>query len=103
VLFINETDNCYAKGGTFLRSWKKEESGEREKSEKRDGGWILRFGDNGKAMATNLLRHGFKVTVWNKTLSKVSIHILLFFKFQFLLLLCLFVCVLTMISFHNTG
>ncbi|XP_075633409.1 glyoxylate/succinic semialdehyde reductase 1-like [Castanea sativa] len=31
---------------------------------------FLGLGIMGKAMATNLLRKGFKVTVWNKTLSK---------------------------------
>ncbi|WVZ16419.1 hypothetical protein V8G54_009401 [Vigna mungo] len=31
---------------------------------------FLGLGIMGKAMATNLLRHGFKVTVWNRTLSK---------------------------------
>ncbi|KAI3975314.1 hypothetical protein MKX01_033554 [Papaver californicum] len=32
---------------------------------------ILGLGIMGKTMAMNLLRHGFKVTVWNRTLSKV--------------------------------
>ncbi|XP_052184378.1 glyoxylate/succinic semialdehyde reductase 1-like [Diospyros lotus] len=31
---------------------------------------FLGMGIMGKAMAVNLLRHGFKVTVWNRTLSK---------------------------------
>ncbi|KAH7670799.1 Glyoxylate reductase protein [Dioscorea alata] len=31
---------------------------------------FLGLGIMGKAMAVNLLRHGFKVTVWNRTLSK---------------------------------
>ncbi|CAM8971203.1 unnamed protein product [Rhodiola kirilowii] len=31
---------------------------------------FLGLGIMGKAMATNLLKHGFKVTVWNRTLSK---------------------------------
>ncbi|RDY06652.1 Glyoxylate/succinic semialdehyde reductase 1 [Mucuna pruriens] len=31
---------------------------------------FLGLGIMGKAMATNLLRHGFKVTLWNRTLSK---------------------------------
>lgn len=32
---------------------------------------FLGIGIMGKAMAVNLLRHGFKVTVWNRTLSRV--------------------------------
>lgn len=32
---------------------------------------FLGLGIMGKAMSMNLLRHGFKVTVWNRTLSKV--------------------------------
>ena len=32
---------------------------------------FLGLGIMGKAMATNLLRHGFRVTVWNRTLAKV--------------------------------
>lgn len=32
---------------------------------------FLGLGIMGKAMAANLLRHGFRVTVWNRTLSKV--------------------------------
>jgi 3-hydroxyisobutyrate dehydrogenase-like beta-hydroxyacid dehydrogenase len=32
---------------------------------------FLGMGIMGKAMAMNLLRHGFKVTVWNRTLSRV--------------------------------
>ena len=32
---------------------------------------FLGLGIMGKAMAVNLLRHGFGVTVWNRTLSKV--------------------------------
>jgi 3-hydroxyisobutyrate dehydrogenase-like beta-hydroxyacid dehydrogenase len=32
---------------------------------------FLGLGIMGKAMAINLLHHGFKVTVWNRTLSKV--------------------------------
>ncbi|KAM1320526.1 hypothetical protein PS2_013316 [Malus domestica] len=31
---------------------------------------FLGLGIMGKAMSMNLLRHGFKVTVWNRTLSK---------------------------------
>uniref|UniRef100_A0A8R7UTQ6 6-phosphogluconate dehydrogenase NADP-binding domain-containing protein n=1 Tax=Triticum urartu TaxID=4572 RepID=A0A8R7UTQ6_TRIUA len=31
---------------------------------------FLGLGIMGKAMAANLLRHGFRVTVWNRTLSK---------------------------------
>ncbi|CAN6232105.1 unnamed protein product, partial [Urochloa humidicola] len=31
---------------------------------------FLGLGIMGKAMATNLLRHGYRVTVWNRTLSK---------------------------------
>ncbi|KAJ0792357.1 putative 6-phosphogluconate dehydrogenase, NADP-binding, NAD(P)-binding domain superfamily [Helianthus annuus] len=31
---------------------------------------FLGMGIMGKAMAMNLLRHGFKVSVWNRTLSK---------------------------------
>ncbi|XP_047321865.1 glyoxylate/succinic semialdehyde reductase 1 [Impatiens glandulifera] len=33
---------------------------------------FLGLGIMGKAMAINLLRHGFKVTVWNRTLSKCN-------------------------------
>lgn len=43
---------------------------------------FLGLGIMGKAMSMNLLRHGFKVTVWNRTLSRVK-----------LLLLFVFVCV----------
>ena len=32
---------------------------------------FLGLGIMGKAMAANLLRHGFRVTVWNRTLAKV--------------------------------
>ncbi|KAF8036037.1 hypothetical protein BT93_C1908 [Corymbia citriodora subsp. variegata] len=32
---------------------------------------FLGLGIMGKAMAMNLIKHGFKVTVWNRTLSKV--------------------------------
>lgn len=32
---------------------------------------FLGMGIMGKAMAMNLLKNGFKVTVWNRTLSKV--------------------------------
>lgn len=32
---------------------------------------FLGLGIMGKAMATNLLRHGYRVTVWNRTLAKV--------------------------------
>ena len=35
---------------------------------------FLGLGIMGKAMAMNLLRNGFKVTVWNRTLSKVLFH-----------------------------
>jgi 3-hydroxyisobutyrate dehydrogenase-like beta-hydroxyacid dehydrogenase len=35
---------------------------------------FLGLGIMGKAMAANLLRHGFRVTVWNRTLSKVRAH-----------------------------
>lgn len=37
---------------------------------------FLGLGIMGKAMATNLLRKGFKVTVWNRTLSKVKQQLL---------------------------
>lgn len=33
---------------------------------------FLGLGIMGKAMSMNLLKHGFKVTVWNRTLSKVK-------------------------------
>ena len=33
---------------------------------------FLGLGIMGKAMATNLLRHGYRVTVWNRTTAKVS-------------------------------
>lgn len=42
--------------------------GEREK--KMEIGF-LGLGIMGKAMSMNLLKHGFKLTVWNRTLSKV--------------------------------
>jgi 3-hydroxyisobutyrate dehydrogenase-like beta-hydroxyacid dehydrogenase len=32
---------------------------------------FLGLGIMGKAMASRLLKHGFRVTVWNRTLSKV--------------------------------
>ena len=32
---------------------------------------FLGLGIMGKAMAANLLRHGFRVTVWNRTIAKV--------------------------------
>lgn len=34
---------------------------------------FLGLGIMGKAMSMNLLRHGFKVTVWNRTLSRVKL------------------------------
>ena len=37
---------------------------------------FLGLGIMGKAMATNLLRKGFKLTVWNRTLSKVKQQLL---------------------------
>ena len=37
---------------------------------------FLGLGIMGKAMATNLLRHGYRVTVWNRTTAKVSIYLL---------------------------
>jgi 3-hydroxyisobutyrate dehydrogenase-like beta-hydroxyacid dehydrogenase len=36
---------------------------------------FLGLGIMGKAMAANLLRHGFRVTVWNRTLSKVGLDL----------------------------
>lgn len=64
---------------------------------------FLGMGIMGKAMAMNLLRNGFKVTVWNRTLFRVNyayssfyvcIHILTWdivsFKFLFLFFFCLF-------------
>lgn len=39
---------------------------------------FLGLGIMGKAMARNLLRNGFRVTVWNRTLSKVSLSINLY-------------------------
>ena len=91
------------KEAPFLRSWEKEESGESEKSEKRDGGWILRFGDNGQGYGNQ------PATPWLQShcleqnpLQGLHSHILLFFKFQFLFCYYVSVCVLTMISFHNT-
>jgi 3-hydroxyisobutyrate dehydrogenase-like beta-hydroxyacid dehydrogenase len=38
---------------------------------------FLGLGIMGKAISMNLLRHGFKVTVWNRTLSKVLLTLLL--------------------------
>lgn len=53
----------------------------REEERKMEVGF-LGLGIMGKAMAMNLLKGGFKVTVWNRTLSKV-------FTFATLLLLML--------------
>jgi len=39
---------------------------------------FLGLGIMGKAMAMNLLRNGFKVTVWNRTLSKVYVSTYLY-------------------------
>lgn len=58
-----------------VRVWRREEEDEGEEG----GGSCARamevgflgLGIMGKAMAANLLRHGFRVTVWNRTLSKV--------------------------------
>lgn len=63
---------------------------------------FLGLGIMGKAMAINLLRHGFKVTVWNRTLSKVYtfIYMLLILLLVFVMI-CVCVCVLVMISLHN--
>lgn len=40
---------------------------------------FLGMGIMGKAMAMNLLRHGFKLTVWNRTLSRVILSLSLSF------------------------
>jgi len=80
----------------FLRNWETEESGKCEKSEKRDGGWILRFGDNGQGYGNQ------PVTPWLQShcleqnpLQGLFIHILLLLKFQFFVLFffIMFVCV----------
>ena len=51
------------------RKTKKRRSREIREGEMEVG--FLGLGIMGKAMAANLLRHGFRVTVWNRTLSKV--------------------------------
>lgn len=50
---------------TQLRRGRREGEGEMEVG-------FLGLGIMGKAMAANLLRHGFRVTVWNRTLAKVG-------------------------------
>jgi hypothetical protein len=45
--------------------------GDREKAKMEVG--FLGLGIMGKAMAANLLRHGFRVTVWNRTVAKVRL------------------------------
>ena len=47
-----------------------EKTGGRKQAAEMEVGF-LGLGIMGKAMATNLLRHGFRVTVWNRTLAKV--------------------------------
>ncbi|KAF2289019.1 hypothetical protein GH714_024124 [Hevea brasiliensis] len=48
------------------------EEEKRRGEEKRNGSRVLGLGDNGKGQATNLIKSGFKVTVWNRTLSKCN-------------------------------
>lgn len=75
---------------------------------------FLGLGIMGKAMAINLLRHGFKVTIWNRTLSKVyTLYICYSFSSAYTLIelsrfsgfffIIMFLCVrvLVMISLHN--
>ena len=57
---------------------KKEEEEEEEEEEMAMEVGFLGLGIMGKAMATNLLRKGFKLTVWNRTLSKVKQQQLLY-------------------------
>lgn len=64
----------------------KELSVEKEEREKRmEEIGFLGMGIMGKAMAVNLLRHGFKVTVWNRTLSRVYIFFSTLSAYPFLM------------------
>ena len=64
-----------------IKTYNKKKKEEEEEEMAMEVGF-LGLGIMGKAMATNLLRKGFKVTVWNRTLSKVKLLPLLFSLFN---------------------
>ena len=58
-----------------IKTYNKKKKEEEEEEMAMEVGF-LGLGIMGKAMATNLLRKGFKLTVWNRTLSKVKQQLL---------------------------
>jgi hypothetical protein len=54
-------------------SWDSCENQRRRQGEAKMEVGFLGLGIMGKAMAANLLRHGFRVTVWNRTVAKVRL------------------------------